>query len=675
MVLVDLIKDLFVNRSDCYARQYKNKNGKKAYALVNEPLTDTLIQSHLDLNNQNQLGVYQLDKNSMVKWGVADFDKDTKEDYESALRLYQYALDKGEFPLLEKSGGGEYKVHVWILSKELVPAKQMAAFIKELCHDSNSKPHEIFPKQDRITGKDDYGNLVKLPLGINFSTGNRSVLLTSNGELTSQEDIIQKLKIHSENKSQIKTKSALQLSWDRQERISNASMQETTSTLPEKINEIKNPYDDFMNTILRTELPSGVSKEATGNISGINANVLKNLAIWLKIKGYTLERLEQEYKLYYEQRGWAFGDLRGWFKKAENGDIMEISPMELTRWAESYMPQLAKLLPTKEESISPQYKTKLEVLTYTDLKKFKVDKNFIVQNFLSPGSVNMLYAPPAQFKSLISAGLGFAISNGVDFLGMKTKKAPVLYLDGENSQGIMKERAEQIHKGMRLKRNKFPLFFLQGGLLMDSKKNINISYLVEIEALIKKQKIKVIVFDTLHRFCLYDENSSDDLNKLYTQVFKPLADELKVAVVFLHHSTKSGGYRGSGDFLGMVDVSYRVERKLKTGEFKIINEKCRSGEIPEIQGEIIFGEDYIKFNRLTTIDNIEEKTNKLKGVTERIEEMFDTDSKLSRKDIISFLEMQKFDFGTTRTIDRALKFLVEQKKTLDKSGLGVYSLI
>jgi len=329
---------------------------------------------------------------------------------------------------------------------------------------------------------------------------------------------------------------------------------------------------------------------------------------------------------------------------------------------------------SEQKTVKTHQNKQLEVLTYTDLKKFKANKNFIVENFLFPGSVTMLYAPPAQFKSLISTGLGFAISNGVEFMGMKTKKTPVLYLDGENSQSIMKERAEQIHKGLRLKRNKFPLFFLQGGLLMDSKKNINMLYLAQIEEVIKKNKVKVLFFDTLHRFCLYDENSSDDLNKLYTQVFKPLADDLKIAVVFLHHSTKSGGYRGSGDFLGMVDVSYRVERKAKTGEFKIINEKCRSGEIPEINGEIIFGEDYIRFNKLNECHDKTESLNKLVGVTQKIEELFDESSKLSRKDIISFLEMQKFDFGSTKSIDRALKFLVEQKEVLIKSEHGVYSL-
>lgn len=336
---------------------------------------------------------------------------------------------------------------------------------------------------------------------------------------------------------------------------------------------------------------------------------------------------------------------------------------------------LKDIVPELLKEEKPQYKNHLEVLTYLDLKKFKADKNFLIEGFLYPGSVNMVYSPPAQFKSLLAVGMGFALSNGHNFLGMKTKKAGVLYLDGENSQKIMKERAEQIHKGMGLKRNKFPLYFLKGGLLMDAKKNINLPFLVEIEALIKKENIKVLFFDTLHRFCLYDENSADDLSKLYTEVFKPLADTLGVAIVFLHHSTKSGGYRGSGDFLGMVDVSYRVERREKTGEFKIINEKSRSGEIPEIKGEIYFGENTIRFNRLETSEEDSPKLNKLVDVTNQVQSLFDETSRLSRVEIISFLDMQKYDYGSTRTIDRALKFLVEKKKILDKTSKGVYSLI
>lgn len=662
---VDLIMDLFVNRTDVYSRQYLQKNGKKGFLKVEKEITPEIIKNHLE--GRDYLGVYQLDQNSLVKWGVLDFDENTPEDYQKALKIYEHSLKKGFHPLLEKSGGGDYKVHIWFFSKEKIPSKQMRIFLEGLCAEVGEKPHEIFPKQDTLEDGG-YGNLVKLPLGLHLVTKEMSCFLTKEG-IISLEDTSEKLKIHVENKDII----PFSEEYPPQKLV--------VELAKPRLQEVKTPYDDYMDTILRTELPEGISKEAVGNISGINSNILKNLAVWLKIKGYDLQRLEQEVKPLYDKRGWSFGDLRGWFKKVEKGDIMEISLPELRKWTEIYMPQLLKLLPEiedlrkVEERLNNAVKTNLEVLTYSDLKKFKTNKNYIVQDFLLPQTITMIYSPPAQFKSLIAVGLGFAVSNGREFLGMQTKKTGVLYLDGENSQVIMKERAEAIHKGMRLKSNKFPLYFLQGGLLMDSKKKINLSYLVAIEELIKQFKIKVIVFDTLHRFCLYDENSSDDLNKLYTQVFKPLADELGVAVVFLHHSTKNGGYRGSGDFLGMVDVSYRVERKHKTNEFIIVNEKCRSGEIPEIKGELIFGDDYIRFNKLSIEEEQFQKSNKLIEKTQKIEELFDESSKLKRKDIISFLEMQNYDFGSTKSIDRALKYLVEQKQILNKTEKGFYTLI
>ncbi len=316
---------------------------------------------------------------------------------------------------------------------------------------------------------------------------------------------------------------------------------------------------------------------------------------------------------------------------------------------------------------------KLEFKDYNYFKKLKKDKSFLIDGFLYPNSVNMIYSPPAQFKSLIALNMGLALSNKKDWLGLEiNKRIPVLYLDGENNEQIIKDRLEKNHKGMNLKRNKFPYYTLKGGLLMDSKKNINLSFLTAIEEFIKEKKIKVVIFDTLHRFCFYDENKSDDINLLYTQVFRPLVDNLKVSIIFLHHSTKGGSYRGSGDFLGMVDTSYRVQRNGKSNSFSLINEKCRSGEIGNISGNILFGEDYIKlFREQEKEESSETIINKLKEVTSKIESLLSIGSEMRRKDFIDALEIQEFDFGAVKNIDRALKFLVD-RGVFDKIKSGVY---
>lgn len=317
---------------------------------------------------------------------------------------------------------------------------------------------------------------------------------------------------------------------------------------------------------------------------------------------------------------------------------------------------------------------KISLMTYEDFKKYKKDTNFIVEDFLKPKTVTMVYSPPACFKTLLLTHLAMATATGSKWLGMKTKKTPTLYCNGENSITIYKEYLENIHKGMNLKRNKFPFYVLDNGILMDNKRNINLKFIVELEREIKEKKIKLIIFDTMHRFAFYDENRADDINLLYTQVFRPLIRDFGVSIIFLHHSTKTGEYRGSGDFLGMVDVCYKIKRIFKTDKFQIINEKARGGEISDITGEIDFGEDYMKFIRKNQAEEKEEVISKLKEVTEMLKDVFIPGRELKRKELIEELELKKKDFGSIKTLDRSLKFLMDNNY-LQKNKSHVISKI
>ncbi len=315
----------------------------------------------------------------------------------------------------------------------------------------------------------------------------------------------------------------------------------------------------------------------------------------------------------------------------------------------------------------------LRLMTYADLKKIKKDKNFIVQDFLKPKSVTMIYSPPAQFKSLIASSLAMSVSTGKTWLNLKTKKQPILYLNGEMSEQIFKDYLEKLHFGMNLKRNNFPFYILNNGILLDSKKKVHLGFLIALERVIEEKGIKVLIFDTLHRFAYYDENRADDINILYTKVFKPLIQSHGISIVFLHHSTKAGDYRGSGDFLGMVDVSYKIYRYGKTDKFKIVNEKSRSGEIADITGTIDFGEDYIKIIRGNEKAEQEQSLSKLKETTERIRSMFKPGQELRRKDILDKFEIEGKEVNI-KLVQRSLKFLVDNQ-FLDKTEKGVYNLI
>ena len=323
---------------------------------------------------------------------------------------------------------------------------------------------------------------------------------------------------------------------------------------------------------------------------------------------------------------------------------------------------------------------KIEAWTFNDFKELKKDKNFLIYNVLYPKTVNMVYSPPAQFKSLMCLDMALCLSNGLSWLGNEVKaRKKVLYCDKENNDQLIKERLLGLHKGHNLTRGDFPLHILRrnGDLL-------NQEFIDALHTFVSENSIEVIFFDTLHRFADYDENKSDDLNRLYTMVFQPLIEKFGVSIVFLHHTKKDGGYRGSGDFLGMVDTAWSIRRTGKSNKFSIVNEKARSGEIDNISGEIDFGIvddelDYVKILRLNEVKENEVKINKLKAVTNFIKEICKEGQIMKRKDIIDAFEIAELGFITsedslTKLISRSLKWLVDQGY-LDKEGHGGYTKI
>lgn len=334
--------------------------------------------------------------------------------------------------------------------------------------------------------------------------------------------------------------------------------------------------------------------------------------------------------------------------------------------------------PEQKEDIKDYRCQKIEAWTFNDFKELKKDKNFLINHVLYPKTVNMVYSPPAQFKSIMCLDMALCLANSLDWLGNKVKaRKKVLYCDKENNDQLIKERLLGLHKGHNLKRGDFPLQILRrnGDLL-------NTEFITALHEFVEENEIEVIFFDTLHRFADYDENRSDDLNRLYTMVFQPLIEKYGVSIVFLHHTKKDGGYRGSGDFLGMVDTAWSVRREGKSNKFKIINEKARSGEIDNICGEIDFGMnndelEYVKILRLNEAMETEQKINKLKAVTSFIQEICKEGQVMRRKDIIDAFEMAELGFITsedslTKLVTRSLKWLVDQGY-LDKEGSGKYT--
>lgn len=344
------IKSLFVNREDVHARQFITKEKKKGFRLVKEKITSEKIKHHIE--GKDFLGVYQLDNNSYVKWGCLDFDENTKEDFDNAKKIYDFLNKKGFHPLPEKSGGGDYKVHIWIFSNDPIPAKQMKDFLEWVCEKTGVQPHENFPKQTKID-KGGYGNLLKLPFGTHLGTFRKSLMLDDDfKEIRSEKQFSNKLEFHFDNKDLIPiTEGLLNKNQENKDNTEKENEQQSQ--------EAPKNWDEFMNYVLNHELPKGIEKGAKigQKEAGVNNNILKNVALWLFQKGYTEEKLKQEIQPLMKEKGRSnssFNNLKGWFKKAQKGDIKEIAKGELIKWCQEYQPSLLNYIPEGIPYLKPE---------------------------------------------------------------------------------------------------------------------------------------------------------------------------------------------------------------------------------------------------------------------------------------------------------------------------------
>ena len=163
------IFNLFLNRFDCYLIQ--NTHG---FVKVDEPLTYKVIQNHLQ--HKITVAIYQLDKDSKIKWICFDFDDGNAQT--NAQKLYDYLISKKLFrhsTLLEYTGGRGY--HVWVFFKQ----KISAAAGKILCQkilDRCNLSCEFFPKQTKLSAETPYGAAVRLPLGFHRKYSKPSQLIS-----------------------------------------------------------------------------------------------------------------------------------------------------------------------------------------------------------------------------------------------------------------------------------------------------------------------------------------------------------------------------------------------------------------------------------------------------------------------------------------------------------------
>ena len=184
---------------------------------------------------------------------------------------------------------------------------------------------------------------------------------------------------------------------------------------------------------------------------------------------------------------------------------------------------------------------------------------WLVDGMIPCAAVTLVAGEPGSYKSWLALSLARSVSEGEPFLERACPRLPVLYLDRENPQSVVRERMNLVGIGSaeRLR--------VWGGWLADAPPALGDARLVQIAHRWKP----LLIFDSLIRFHESDENSATEMAPVMAEL-RALA-HAGATVVALHHRAKSEAsrYRGSSDILGGVDVAFAVSRDRDAGLLRL----------------------------------------------------------------------------------------------------------
>jgi hypothetical protein len=184
-----------------------------------------------------------------------------------------------------------------------------------------------------------------------------------------------------------------------------------------------------------------------------------------------------------------------------------------------------------------------------------IKREWIVENLIEKDVTTMFVGPAGGGKSFVVLDMVRAIAQGRKFAGLKTRQSPVLYLDRENSDAVVKTRLMDV-LGFKPHEGDEKRLVYWGGWAEDYPESPDNSL---VKKWVQENPGCVVVFDSFVRFNPGEENSATDVAAFFDKIDRLKA--LGASIILIHHTGKSGGYRGSSDILGAVSSMYIVNSK------------------------------------------------------------------------------------------------------------------
>lgn len=204
-------------------------------------------------------------------------------------------------------------------------------------------------------------------------------------------------------------------------------------------------------------------------------------------------------------------------------------------------------------------------------------RDYIVKGLIGPSQVGCIFGDPGAGKSVVAPRLAYAVAQGSEIFGLRTRPGGVFYVACEDESG-MAARVTALHHGL----GEAPGFKLVTGasdlFTPGQAKEKGSPHLEALRRAVKAEAPKLIVIDTLAMAMPgLEENDATGMARV-VKVGRALA-RWGAAVIFIHHGTKAEGStpRGHSVFNGALDFSIQVKPADQTGIVRGAIRKNRNG--------------------------------------------------------------------------------------------------
>jgi hypothetical protein len=208
--------------------------------------------------------------------------------------------------------------------------------------------------------------------------------------------------------------------------------------------------------------------------------------------------------------------------------------------------------------------------------------DYLIDSLIPERSLTMLCAEPGTGKTFLAMAAGIAVATGTPFLGLVTKRAPVLFVGEDAPPWDYAGVIRKLLGGSRAPKD-FHVAANERLRILGWRKRVG--------RYIEKHGVKLVIIDTIRSMHDKNENDSAEMQTVMDEL-RRLSVEYGVAVVFLHHTPKpnvegrASDYRGSSVLLGSCDLFYRMTAKETGPGKKLLTLRLVKGRGGKASGQV-----------------------------------------------------------------------------------------